>query len=74
MASQYYPAFYAVQGMDRTRLERVTQALTGLDGWLQWQFFTTPKGSLGNLTPLQALQCKRMLAAVVRAASGFAER
>jgi hypothetical protein len=70
----YFPAFYAAQDMDRTRLERVIKVLSGLGGWSQWQFFTTPKGSLGDLTPLQALQRKRMFAAVLRSAAGFAER
>lgn len=32
---RYYPAFYAAQDMDKTRLERVTQKLTGLTGWVQ---------------------------------------
>lgn len=71
---QYYPAFYATQGIDRTKLERVIKVLSGLGGWSQWQFFTTPKNSLGNITPLQALQRKRMFAAVLRCACGFAER
>jgi hypothetical protein len=70
----YYPAFYAAQDIDRTRLERVIKVLSGLGGWSQWQFFTTPKGSLGNITPLQALRRKRMFAAVLRSACGFAER
>ena len=70
----YYPAFYAAQDIDRTRLERVIKVLSGLGGWSQWQFFTTPKNSLGNITPLQALQRKRMFAAVLRSAAGFAER
>ncbi|MBW8365399.1 MAG: hypothetical protein K0M39_12685 [Rhizobium sp.] len=70
----YFPAFYAAQDIDRTRLERVIKVLSGLGGWSQWQFFTTPKNSLGNITPLQALQRKRMFAAVLRSAAGFAER
>ena len=70
----YYPAFYAAQDIDRTRLERVIKVLSGLGGWSQWQFFTTPKNSLGNITPLQALKRKGMFKAVVLAASGFAER
>lgn len=70
----YYPAFYAARDIDRTRLERVIKVLSGLDGWSQWQFFTTPKHSLGDITPLHAFRRKRMFAAVLRAASGFAER
>lgn len=70
----YYPAFYAAQNIDRTKLERVIKVLSGLDGWSQWQFFTTPKGSLSGFTPLQALKIEGMSKAVVRAAVGFAER
>jgi hypothetical protein len=29
--------------------------LDGLNGWAKWKFFTEPKASLTNLTPLQAL-------------------
>lgn len=70
----YYPAFYTAQDVDRTRLERVIKVLAGLDGWSQWQFFTTPKGSLCNFTPLHALRQKKMFAAVLTTACGFAER
>lgn len=70
----YYPAFYAAQDMDKTQFERVTKELMGLTGWEQWQFFTTPKGSLSDRTPLQALKVKGMFRMVVQTASGFAER
>lgn len=69
----YYPVFYAAQDIDKTRLERVTKKLMGLPGWVQWQFFTTPKNSLSDRTPLQALKIKGMFRRVVQAASGFAE-
>lgn len=72
--NRYFPAFYAAQDIDRTRLERVIKVLSGLGGWSKWQFFTTPKNSLGNITPLQALKIKGMFKAVLRAAAGFAER
>jgi hypothetical protein len=71
-ARQYYPAFYVHGDFDRRALERVTRLLGSLPGWSKWQFFTTPKASLGKLTPLQALS-RGKLDLVERAAKGFAE-
>jgi hypothetical protein len=71
-ARRYYPAFYVHGDFDRRALERVTQLLGSLPGWSKWQFFTTPKASLGKLTPLQALS-RGKLDPVERAAKAFAE-
>ena len=71
-ARQYYPAFYVHGDFDRRALERITRLLGSLPGWSKWQFFTTPKASLGKLTPLQALSRGR-LDPVERAAKAFAE-
>lgn len=71
-ARRYYPAFYVHGDFDREALERVTQLLGNLSGWSKWQFFTTPKASLGKLTPLQALS-RGKLDPVERAAKAFAE-
>lgn len=70
----YYPAFYLQQDTDRKKLERVCRALGDISGWSKWQFFTRPKGSLGDKAPLQALKDKDSLAAVVTSALGFSER
>ena len=70
----YHPAFYLDLGVDRKKLERVSWALGDISGWRKWQFFTTPKGSLGDKTPLQALKDKDSLETVVTSALGFAER
>ena len=70
----YYPAFYLREAADRKKFERVCKALGGIGGWAKWQFFTTPKNSLGDKTPLQALKDKDSLEAVVTSALGFAER
>jgi hypothetical protein len=70
---QYYPVFYADPQFDRRKLEKVSQALGDLPGWSKWQFFTTPKVSLGRITPLQAL-AKGSYEEVLRTAQGFAER
>ncbi|WP_230951123.1 hypothetical protein [Burkholderia anthina] len=72
-AAQYYPAFYLTGDIDRKTLGRVTQCLGGLPGWSKWQFFTTPKASLGNVTPLVALS-RGKVDEVERAATAFAER
>lgn len=71
---QYFPAFYAAPGLDRVQLERILQALQGLSGWIKWVFLTTPKGSLSDLTPLEALKKPGMFEDVLSAADGFAER
>jgi len=67
-----YPAFFADPGLDRAVLEKVCRALGGLPGGAKWEFFTTPKGSLGRKTPLQAL-AKGRIDAVLAAAAAFAE-
>jgi hypothetical protein len=70
----YYPAFYLQQDTDRKKFERVCKALGGISGWSKWDFFTRPKGSLGDKTPLQSLKDKDSLETVVTSALGFAER
>jgi hypothetical protein len=72
-SGQYYPAFYLGGDIDHKTLGKVTQRLGSLPGWSKWQFFTTPKASLGNLTPLQALS-RGKVEQVERAAAAFAER
>ncbi len=72
-AAHYYPAFYLASDVDRKTLAKVTQLLGSLPGWSKWQFFTTPKASLGNITPLKALSHGKV-EQVARAAAAFAER
>ncbi len=69
----YYPAFFADPAIDRRKLEQISKLLGELSGWQKWQFFTNPKASLENLTPLEALR-KGRYERVATAASGFAER
>jgi hypothetical protein len=69
----YYPSFYLDSEVDRRKLERVSKALGALAGWEKWRFFTTPKGSLAGLTPIDALK-KGKYAEVLTAAAGFTER
>ena len=70
---RYYPVFFADPTLERGKLERVSRVLGEMAGWEKWCFFTTPKGSLGKLTPLDALK-KGMYHEVLAAATGFAER
>ena len=72
-SQRLYPAFYADTSLDRQQLESVAKELGNLPGWSKWQFFTTPKASLGGATPLEALKDGRFNDAR-RAAVGFAER
>jgi hypothetical protein len=52
---EFYPAFFLARELDRRKLATVVRRLDGLNGWAKWKFFTEPKASLTNLTPLQAL-------------------
>ncbi len=71
--AQYYPAFYLSAAPYLRQLEAVTKMLGDLPGGSKWQFLTQPKGSLGNMTPLQALELGQV-AQVKNSARAFAER
>jgi len=68
----FYPAFFADARHDRAVLEKVSRALGSLPGGAKWEFFTTPRLSLGRKTPLQALS-KGQVDAVLAAAAAFAD-
>lgn len=68
-----YPSFFADLSHKRRQLAAVAKLLKGLDGFTKWQFFVTGKGSLGGLTPLEAL-LQGKLRQVKTTAEGFAER
>lgn len=67
------PDSFLHERYDRRQLATVSKLLADLSGESKLQFFTTPKGSLGGQTPLEAL-ADRKFAAVRRTAQGFAER
>jgi hypothetical protein len=67
-----YPAFFADSRHDRAVLEKVSRALGSLPGGAKWEFFTTPRLSLGRKTPLQAL-AKGQVEDVLAAAAAFAD-
>lgn len=67
-----YPAFFSDRSLDRKQLEKVSKALGDLPGAAKWDFFTSPRVSLGKRTPLQAL-AKGKFEAVMAAANAFAD-
>lgn len=54
-ADEFYPAFFLASELNRRQLAKLVRQLDGLTGWAKWKFFTEPKTSLTNMTPLQAL-------------------
>ena len=56
---RYYPAFFAQGGLDQGAARLVTKALGDLPGASKWAFFTSPRVSLGGLSPVEILQGKR---------------
>lgn len=71
--SRRYAAFYADPKFELRHLAAVSRKLSGLPAGSKWQFFRTPKGSLGGLRPLEALH-QGHVASVKRCAEGFATR
>lgn len=51
----YYPAFLADGRVDRRVIEAISKSLGQLPGWTKWDFFMSPRGSLGDSTALEAL-------------------
>jgi hypothetical protein len=68
--ARFFPAFFTDPQHERRHLEAVSRLLGVVPGGGKWLFFTTPKGSLAGLTPLQAL-AKGELVAVKAAAMRF---
>ena len=68
-----YPSFYVDARLHQRQVEAITKLLGGVSSGGKLQFFVTPKGSLGAITPLDALMLGRFND-VRAAAIGFAER
>lgn len=68
-----YPSFLADNAVEHRDLIAVVKLLGDWDNFTKWRFFISGKGSLGGLTPLEALRQGR-LRQVMRTAEGFAER
>jgi hypothetical protein len=69
----YYPRFFADPYISRRQLEKVCKALGDLSGWMKYNFFTQPRLSLSERTPLEELR-RGNIDAVLEAASGMAEQ
>ena len=54
-STQLYPAFFVTDKRQRRLLEKVSKTLGDLPGPSKWQFFLTPKSSLGGRSPVAAL-------------------
>lgn len=68
-----FPAFFCDEAYDHREVQLVSEALGTVTAGAKWQFFSTPKGSLGGCTPLMAL-ARGQFRAVRDTAHGFAER
>jgi hypothetical protein len=71
--TRQYPAFFADRRFSRRQLGIITRMLASVSDGGKLLFFTTPKGSLGSVTPLRALLEGRF-AEVLATAQGYAER
>lgn len=70
---RYFPAFYVDPMYRRTQLEAVTKELGDLPGGAKLQFFLNRRGSLGGITPLEALAAGK-LEKVKGIAAAFADQ
>lgn len=68
-----YPSFLADPSVERRQLSAVVKLLGDWDNFAKWRFFISGKGSLGGLTPLEALR-QGKVRQVMRTAEGFATR
>jgi hypothetical protein len=68
----YYPTFFTDGTLDRNVLERISRALGRLPGWTKWNFFVSRRGSLGDMSPLDAL-AKGKIEQVEKVARAFYE-
>jgi hypothetical protein len=71
--SRCFPALFCDEAYDPRQVQSVSEALGTVTAGGKWQFFSTPKGSLGGCTPLMAL-ARGQFRAVGDAALAFAER
>ncbi|CAD6543382.1 hypothetical protein [Paraburkholderia metrosideri] len=69
---KYVPAFFLSPMIRREDFAKVIRRLGETSGWGTWDFFTTPKATLGGATPLQFLAIKRVKP-VLMAAAEFAK-
>lgn len=53
--ARYYPAFFADPSLNLAKVKKVSKALSPLPGASRWLFFTSPRVSLGGVTPLDII-------------------
>lgn len=70
-STKCFPEFFSAASYQRRQVQLISEALGSVGSGAKWQFFSTPKGSLGGLTPLQALSLGKFRA-VERTARAFA--
>jgi hypothetical protein len=70
--SRYFPAWLADPRYDRKQVEKVSKTLGNMPGGAKLVFFTSPRGSLADQTPLEALTAGK-LAPVLNAAQAYAQ-
>lgn len=70
---RWYPSFLADASI-RANVERVCLALAGLSGEVMFQFFMTPKHSLGRKTPIAAISNWYEVDRVLSTAAEFKQR
>ena len=71
--TSYYPAFYTDRTVELKHLYQVATILKDLPNFSRLRFFFLKKGSLGSVTPLEALR-KNQLADVKRTAESYVEQ
>jgi len=72
-SKRLYPSFFASTAYDSTHVQSVSRTLGALPGESKMLFFTAPKLSLGQRSPLEVL-AKGQIEPVLAAAHAFAER
>ncbi|MFK7967032.1 MAG: hypothetical protein AB8C46_23995 [Burkholderiaceae bacterium] len=72
-SKRLYPTFFVSTTYDTAQVQATSRALGGLPGESKMLFFTAPKLSLNQESPLQLL-AKGQLEPVLKAAHAFAER
>jgi hypothetical protein len=70
---RYYPAFFFDERYERKHLESVSKELGDTPGVSKWLFFTSPKASLGGVSPLAALE-RGQLNDVLNSAHAYLDR
>lgn len=71
--AHWYPGFFVAGRAHRRDIEQVSMQLGDLPGDVKWHFFTTPKYSLEERTPLEALN-RGEVERVMRSAAEYRER